>query len=60
MAIEYEVVISKADQYYRELKRKKYSYADRELLHEGIQSDQIKALAKALIEEINEEIGWNK
>jgi hypothetical protein len=54
--IDYGVIMKLADQKYRELKAEKYPFTDPELLPEGIVSDQIRALAHALVIAINVEL----
>jgi hypothetical protein len=48
--------MTEADLKYKELKIEKNPYVAPELLPSGIQSDQIRALAFALINEINREL----
>jgi hypothetical protein len=50
--INYDKVMEKADRYYTEIKSEKLQ-CDISLVPQQIQSDQIRALAKALVEEIN-------
>jgi hypothetical protein len=50
--INYDNVMEKADKYYAEIKSEKLQ-CDISLVPQQIQSDQIRALAKALVEEIN-------
>jgi hypothetical protein len=48
----YDEVMNKVDKYYAEIKSEKLQ-CDISLVTQHIQSDQIRALAKALVEEIN-------
>jgi hypothetical protein len=54
--LDYNEVLRIADQKYRELKAEKHPYTAPELLPSGIQSDQIRALAHALVVAINQEL----
>lgn len=52
--LDYDSILKIADQKYRELKSEKHPYTAPELLPSGIQSDQIRALAYALVVTIND------
>lgn len=51
--LDYDSIMKLADQKYRELKAEKNPFTAPELLPEGIVSDQIRALAYALVTAIN-------
>lgn len=54
--INLETVLEKANKEYARLKQESNPFTAPELLPQEIRSDQIKALAKVLIEAINEEL----
>lgn len=54
--LNYESIMKIADQEYRELKAKNNPYTAPELLPQGIISDQIRALAFALVVSLNNEL----
>jgi len=64
--IDYDRLLDRADAIYAELKLKKAGYTREQIMYMApeqfprIGSDQIKALARALVDEISEQLGEGK